>query len=73
MLTRATPGAKNNRPAVSTVAARPYAVKAHRPGMRDYVTEYRDLGRRGARGPAAWTRSFSTRQPEQSTRVRRQW
>jgi hypothetical protein len=43
------------------MAPHPYAVKAHLPGMGDYVTEYRDLGRRGARGRARRGRMVSPR------------
>jgi hypothetical protein len=43
------------------VVFRPSAVKAHLPGMRDYVTECRDLGRRGGRGRARRERVVSPR------------
>lgn len=41
------------------VASHPYAVKAHLPGI--YVTQYRDLGRRGRRGRARRERVVSSR------------
>jgi hypothetical protein len=43
------------------VVFRPSAVKAHLPGMRDYVTECRDLVRRGGRGRARRERVVSPR------------